>query len=219
MQQDAFQPQPKLSSPHLTTIEPYLPEIEAHVQQLDDLFNLSLVKKLNTKSSDSTEITLEMRSVLIKWLLQVAEKFLASQETIHISIQIIDYILVFSYKKITKRNFQLLGIASLFVASKYNEIYTPEANKYVFVCDGLYTLEDLFEMESYILTLTNFNLQFPTLSNFIEPVMTGQDMSEKFKKTVSYLSKLIVWDFNLFNRFRKLHVTGGIFYLASLLLN
>jgi cyclin B len=47
---------------------------------------------------------------------------------------------VFSHKKITKVNFQLLGISSLFVASKYNEIYTPEAKKYIYVCDGLYTL-------------------------------------------------------------------------------
>jgi hypothetical protein len=81
--------------------------------------------------------------------------------------------LVFSHKKIDKKNFQLLGIAALFVASKYNEIYTPEAKKYVFVCDGLYTMEDLFSMESYILTLTNFNLQFPTVNNFIGPLTNG----------------------------------------------
>ncbi len=37
----------------------------------------------------------------------------------------IDYVLVSSHKKITKTNFQLLGISALFVASKYNEIYTP----------------------------------------------------------------------------------------------
>jgi cyclin B len=135
-----------------------LNEIEAYVQQLDDAYNMNIVTKLYTKSSDSTEVTLEMRKILVKWILQVAEKFKANQETVHISIQIIDYILVFSHKKITKTNFQLLGISSLFVASKYNEIYTPEAKKYVYVCDGLYTLEDLFGMESYILTLTSFNL-------------------------------------------------------------
>ena len=49
--------------------------------------------------------------------------------------------------------------------------------------------------------------------------MRGQEVSDKFKKTVNYLSKLIVWDFNLFNRYRKLHVTGAILYLASVLLN
>ena len=159
-----------------------------------------------------------MRKILVKWILQVAEKFKANQETVHISIQIIDYILVFSHKKITKTNFQLLGISSLFVASKYNEIYTPEAKKYVYVCDGLYTLEDLFTMESYILTLTGFNLQFPTLVNFIGPLMNKADLSEEFKKTVDTFSRMIVLDFNLFNRFKKQHVTGAILYLAGRLL-
>lgn len=153
-------------------------EIEAYVQQLDDAYNMNIVTKLYTKSSDSTEVTLEMRKILVKWILQVAEKFKANQETVHISIQIIDYILVFSHKKITKTNFQLLGISSLFVASKYNEIYTPEAKKYVYVCDGLYTLEDLFGMESYILTLTSFNLQFPTLGNFMGPLTNNLGLSE-----------------------------------------
>lgn len=79
-----------------------------------------VITKLYTKSSDSTEVTLEMRKILVKWILQVGEKFKANEETVHISIQIIDYILVFSHKKITKTNFQLLGISALFVASKYN---------------------------------------------------------------------------------------------------
>jgi hypothetical protein len=92
--------------------------------------------------------------------------------------------LVFSHKKITKTNFQLLGISALFVASKYNEIYTPEAKKYVYVCDGLYTLEDLFAMESFILTLTNFNLQFPTLVNFMGPLTKDEGLTQEFKKTV-----------------------------------
>jgi hypothetical protein len=156
-----------------------------------------------------------MRKILVKWIIQVADKFKANQETVHICVQIIDYILVFSHKKIDKKNFQLLGIAALFVASKYNEIYTPEAKKYVFVCDGLYTMEDLFSMESYILTLTNFNLQFPTVNNFIGPLTNDTEISENFKKTVSSLSEIIVLDFNLFNRFKKFHVSGVMLYLTA----
>lgn len=68
--------------------------------------------------------------------------------------------------QISKMNFQLLGVTSLFVASKYNEIHTFEADKYVYLCDGLYTLAQLFEMESLILTTTCFNMQFPSLLQF-----------------------------------------------------
>lgn len=108
-----------------------------------------------------------MRKVLIKWILQVSDKFKVCLETVHIAVQIIDYVLIHSHKKITKSNFQLLGITSLFVASKYNEIYTMDAKKFIYVCDGLYQLEDLFQMEGYLLTITKFNLQFPTVQSFM----------------------------------------------------
>jgi hypothetical protein len=81
---------------------------------------MKILAQLAVKSSDSTEVTLDMRKILVKWIIQVGQKFRASQETVHISVQIIDYILVYSHKKITKSNFQLLGISALFVASKYN---------------------------------------------------------------------------------------------------
>ena len=73
-------------------------------------------------------------------------------------------------------------------------------------------------MESYILTLTNFNLQFPTLGNFMGPLTNNPSLNDEFKRTVNSLSKIIVLDFNLFNRFKKLHVTGAILYLTSRLL-
>ncbi len=146
MQDENLKPTEIDNSHQLSEIGPYMSEIEAYIQRLDDTYNVNVLTKLFTKSSDSTEVTLDMRKILVKWIVQVAEKFKANQETVHISIQIIDYILVFSHRKITKTNFQLLGISALFVASKYNEIYTPEAKKYIYVCDGLYTLEDLFGM-------------------------------------------------------------------------
>jgi hypothetical protein len=42
----------------------------------------------------------------------------------HICAQIVDFVLVCEPSRISKANFQLLGIAALFVASKYNEIHT-----------------------------------------------------------------------------------------------
>jgi len=61
-----------------------------------------------------------MRKVLLKWLLQVSRKFQVKDETMQICVQIIDYLLIFQSTLISKHNFQLLGVASLFVACKYN---------------------------------------------------------------------------------------------------
>jgi hypothetical protein len=61
-----------------------------------------------------------MRKILLRWLLRVGAKMRILTETIHICAQLIDYVLVFQTVAVTRQNFQLLGITSLFVASKYN---------------------------------------------------------------------------------------------------
>lgn len=86
------------------------------------------------------------------------------------------------------------------------------------MCDGLYTLEDLFEMESYILTVVKFNLQFPTLVNFLTPLINDSTLSEQFKKIVETFSKVIVFDFNLFNRYKKIELSGVILCFTAKLL-
>jgi cyclin B len=116
--------------------------------------------------SPDFSVTPDMRRILLRWLLQVGKKFQIKHETMHICVQMIDFVLVFESHRINKANFQLLGVTSLFVASKYNEIHTWEAEKYVFVCDGLYSVDQLFEMEGLILLATSFNLQFPTIHQF-----------------------------------------------------
>lgn len=86
------------------------------------------------------------------------------------------------------------------------------------MCDGLYTLEDLFEMESYILTVVKFNLQFPTLVNFLTPLVNDPTLSEQFKKIVETFCKVIVFDFNLFNRYKKTELSGVILCFTAKLL-
>lgn len=65
-----------------------------------------------------------MRKILIKWLLQIGQRFRVGDDTIHICVQLIDHFLIHETGKINRNNYQLLGITALFVASKYNEIYS-----------------------------------------------------------------------------------------------
>lgn len=78
-------------------------------------------------------------------------------------MQLIDCILMHEPSKITKKNFQLLGVTCLFMASKLIEIINPEVKRFTDACDGLYTLPQLFEMEQFVLLTMNFSLQIPTV--------------------------------------------------------
>ena len=78
-----------------------------------------------------------MREILIDWLIDVHMKFKLMEDTLFIAINIIDRYL--ETKPVSRLKLQLLGITSLFIACKYEEVYTvPKIKDLVYVCDQAY---------------------------------------------------------------------------------
>jgi len=63
---------------------------------------------------------------------------------------------------ITRLNFQLLGITSLFLASKLEEIYPPTANDFATTTDGAYCTAHIASMERLLLDKLQWRLQAVT---------------------------------------------------------
>mgnify|MGYP002626694280 FL=1 len=72
------------------------------------------------------DINEQMRAILIDWLVEVHYRFRLKSETLFQTVYIIDTYL--SMKQITRAKLQLLGIASLLISCKSNEIYYPHFN-------------------------------------------------------------------------------------------
>jgi hypothetical protein len=81
------------------------------------------------------EITENMRAILIDWLIDVHKKFKLRDNTLYIAINIIDRYL--SRKKIARRSLQLLGVTSMLIASKLEDIYPPKINDFVYITDNV----------------------------------------------------------------------------------
>ena len=71
-------------------------------------------------------------------------------------------------KKVRKADFQLLGISSLLLASKYEEIYPPPLAEYTYVCANAYKDCDLVYMEADILKVLEFDLVFTSTFSLLE---------------------------------------------------
>jgi cyclin B len=69
---------------------------------------------------------------------------------------------------ISREKLQLLGVAALFIASKYEEIYPPQLKDFVDVTDKTYTKADILEMEGKIILSLDFNLTIPSSLRFLE---------------------------------------------------
>lgn len=73
-----------------------------------------------------TDINSKMRSILIDWLVEVHRKFDLMPESLYLTINIVDRYL--SMKIVPRRELQLVGISSMLIACKYEEIWAPEVD-------------------------------------------------------------------------------------------
>jgi hypothetical protein len=80
----------------------------------------------------------------------VNRKFRLLPETLYVTISIIDRFL--SKVNIKKSQLHMLGVASILIASKYEEIYPPELKDLLAISENKFSKEEVLQMEFTILT-------------------------------------------------------------------
>jgi hypothetical protein len=86
-----------------------------------------------------------VRAILVDWLMNVHTKFKLLPETLYITINLIDRFL--SLHIIERTELQLLGVASLLVATKYEEIYPPTVKDLIYITEDAYSAQQILDME------------------------------------------------------------------------
>lgn len=118
---------------------------------------------MKTKQNDINE---KMRSILIDWLVEVHVKFKLLPETLFLTVNLIDRYL--ELKKVMRQKLQLIGVTSMLIASKYEEIYAPEVKDFVYITDKAYTAYEILDMERTMLITLNFNTTTTSSLRFLE---------------------------------------------------
>ncbi len=83
------------------------------------------------------DITHGMRSILIDWLVEVAEEFKLECQTFYLAVSIADRFL--SCMSVVRSKLQLVGTTSMYLASKFEEIYPPEIGDFSYITDDTYS--------------------------------------------------------------------------------
>ena len=120
-----------------------------------------------TSQTTTSEITEKMRAYLVDWLAELHFKFKLWQETLYVTVGIIDRFLA-AVPTLKKTELQCLGITALHIAGKYEEIYPPELKNLLRVTDNAVTKEDIIKMEYQILFHLQFSVTFPSGFRFLE---------------------------------------------------
>jgi cyclin B len=145
---------------------------------------------------DQKEINSKMRSILIDWLIDVHFKFGFTDETLFLTVSIIDRYISFS--QITRANFQLLGITALMIACKHEEIDLPKMDDFIYITDHAYVKNEMIKMEYDILNILNFSFLYPSPIKFFEYLSLHFNFDKKMHMMGKYLMESFLLDIKNF---------------------
>ena len=114
--------------------------------------------------ANQPEINEIMRAILIDWIIDVHLRFNLRQDTLFMTIWLIDAYL--SFALVQRDKLQLLGITCLLISGKAHEIYYPQHNKLLEMTDNAYIKEEMLTMENEILKKLNFFIVCPNPIDF-----------------------------------------------------
>jgi hypothetical protein len=171
---------PLMVSEYVNEIFEYLHELE--LKTLPDANYLQMQRNLRPK----------MRSILVDWLVEVHLKFKLLPETLYLAVNIMDRFL--SKELVQVDRLQLLATGALFIAAKYEEVYSPSIKNYAYVTDGAFTEEEILGAERFILEILNFNMSFPNPMNFLRRISKADDYDVNTRTIGKYLLEITFID-------------------------
>jgi hypothetical protein len=119
------------------------------------------------------EVSSRVRHILVDWIVDVTARYRFCDETLHLAIALFDRYL--AVKPVARGDVQLVGIAALFLATKYEEIYPPDVHDLVAMAAHTYTKEDILHTERQIFMKLAFRVTIPSSFAFAQAVMAEQD--------------------------------------------
>lgn len=188
--------------------------------------NLRAAELVRRPSSDFMEtlqrdITQSMRGILIDWLVEVSEEYKLVPDTLYLTVYIIDRFL--SQIFIERQRLQLLGITSMLIASKYEEICAPRVEEFCFITDNTYPKEEVLKMESEVLNHLSFHLSAPTVKTFLRRFLRAAQASCKdtmlpLGYLANYLAELTLVEYS-FLKFLPSEIAASAVFLARWILD
>ncbi|KAJ7565517.1 hypothetical protein O6H91_02G063700 [Diphasiastrum complanatum] len=172
----------------------------AVVDYVEDIY--SFYRKIEVQScvpanymSKQTDINEKMRAILIDWLIEVHLKFKLMPETLFLTTNLIDRYL--SCQIVSRKYLQLVGVTAMLVASKYEEIWAPEVQDFVFISDNAYTRDQVLGMEKKMLNTLRFNLTVPTPYVFIVRFLKAAASDQQMIMVAFFLVELCLTEYTM----------------------
>ncbi|CAN4115143.1 unnamed protein product [Withania somnifera] len=198
---------PQMCSAYASDIYDYLRQLEIEKKRRPLRDYLEKVQK---------DVSANMRGVLVDWLVEVTEEYKLLSDTLYLTISYIDRFL--SVSVIPRQRLQLLGVSSMLIAAKYEEISPPHADDFCYITDNTYTTKDVVKMEADVLKCLQFEMGNPTTKTFLRKfTKIAQEDCKNLDLQLEflgyYLAELSLLDYNCV-KFLPSLVAAAVIFLS-----
>ncbi|KAL5101554.1 hypothetical protein RYX36_005881 [Vicia faba] len=189
----------------------------AATEYLDDIYKFYKLSEDDCPVQDymvsQPDINAKMRAILVDWLIEVHRKFELMPETFYLTLNIVDRFL--SMKAVPRKELQLVGISSMLIASKYEEIWAPEVTDFVCISDNAYIREQVLVMEKTILGKLEWYLTVPTPYVFlVRYIKASTPSDEQMENMVNFLAELSMMHYVTVSLYSPSMIAASAVYAA-----
>jgi len=176
-------------------VSEYVNEIYGYMRELEE--KQSVRKNYLDKHKVTAGVILpKMRSVLVDWLVEVHQQFSLLQETLFLAVAILDRYMQERADKIPRKKLQLVGVTSMFIAAKYEEMYAPEIGDFVYITDNAYSQAQIRTMEQDIMAVLRFDLGRPLPLHFLRRNSKAGQVDATIHTLAKYAMELTLVEYN-----------------------
>ncbi|KAI1912517.1 G2/mitotic-specific cyclin [Ophidiomyces ophidiicola] len=199
--EDAFDP--LMVSEYVVEIFDYLRDIEPHTMPCPDYIDYQ------------EELEWKMRGILVDWLIEVHTRFRLLPETLFLTVNIIDRFL--SIDMVALDRLQLVGVAAMFIAAKYEEVLSPHVATFSHVADDTFSDKEILDAERHILATLNYDISYPNPMNFLRRISKADNYDVQTRTFGKFLMEISLLD-HRFMGYRQSHIAAAAMYFARLIL-
>jgi len=142
------------------------------------------------------DINEKMRSILFDWLVEVHMKFRLKTETLYLTVNLIDRYLGVVHD-VPRSKLQLVGVACLLLASKYEEIYPPDLYDCAKITAGAYTQHHIVSMERDVLRALEYRLTVPTHYKFLVRYIKASQCDTRTRLVAYYFCEICLPEYDM----------------------
>jgi len=182
-----------------------------------DMIDLYMKREIANKISydfmaNSKHINSKMRTFLVKWLVEVTEEFKQSVKTLHLAVYILDKYISLNPNILTT-NLQRLGITSMLIASKFEEVTHMTTEDCSYISDSAFSKQQIVQMEKEILAFLQYDVCVPTSIDFSDFYCDMLKFNKKERDMVNYILDSSLLHINIYNMSYSYRAAIAVFYV------